>query len=193
MHLESNCDPFEDLFMPLYFIAVVAPREIDQLVLTDKGFMRDQYGCKVALRSPAHITLIPPFAMSAVQEQDLSIQLETFVLGQPSFQLTLQNYNYFPPRVIFIDVLPSVELVNIKHLLEELFVNKGTPNIRKEDRPFHPHITIANRDLEKKDFHLAKDHFSKKNFKAYFTVNSICLLKNTPMNWEILREFKFRL
>lgn len=178
--------------MPLYFIAVVAPGDIDRQVLIDKQYMREQYGCKVALRSPAHITLIPPFAMAADNEAELSMLLRRFVLDQPSFKLYLKNYNFFSPRVIFIDIIPSPELSRLKTNLEDFILTSATIKIKKEERPFHPHMTIANRDLEKKDFYAAKEHFLYRKFEASFKVGRISLLKNSPEKWEVLEEYDFK-
>ena len=50
-------------FMNMYFIALVAPEEINTPILKWKTWFRDNFGCTVALKSPAHITLIPPFRM----------------------------------------------------------------------------------------------------------------------------------
>ena len=55
----------------MYFIGIAAPAEVNEQVLQWKHYMRDHYGCTVALRSPAHITLIPPFWMEEVLEKEL--------------------------------------------------------------------------------------------------------------------------
>ena len=49
--------------MRMYFIAIVLPDELNKKVLKWKNFMHDKFGCKVGLKSPAHITFIPPFWM----------------------------------------------------------------------------------------------------------------------------------
>ena len=49
--------------MNMYFIALVASDEINQQVLKWKLMMKEKYKCEVALKSPAHITLIPPVWM----------------------------------------------------------------------------------------------------------------------------------
>lgn len=54
-------DPIHSSTASMYFVAVVCPDEINQKVLSFKHWMRDQFGCTVALKSPAHITLIPHF------------------------------------------------------------------------------------------------------------------------------------
>ncbi len=57
--------------MEMYFIALVAPEDINQQLLKWKIWMLEKYQCEAALRSPAHITLIPPFWMKPELEKDL--------------------------------------------------------------------------------------------------------------------------
>ncbi len=57
--------------MNMYFVALVAPPDINADVLKWKNFFKEKFGCTVALKSPAHITLIPPFWMKEESEDDL--------------------------------------------------------------------------------------------------------------------------
>ena len=65
--------------MSLYFIAILAPKKIDKEVSEWKQYMKEQYGCKVAQRSPAHITLIPPFNMKEEIENLMASAMNEFV------------------------------------------------------------------------------------------------------------------
>jgi 2'-5' RNA ligase len=58
-------------------------------------------------------------------------------------------------------------------------------------RPFHPHVTIAFRDLTKENFEQAWQHYSGKPFKESFAANSLSLLKLTGDGWIILKSFDF--
>ncbi len=69
----------------LYFIGILTPPNIDDTVLEWKKYMQRHFNCKVALRSPAHITLIPPFNAGISQEKNLTTLLKTF----HSFQAVL--------------------------------------------------------------------------------------------------------
>jgi 2'-5' RNA ligase len=55
--------------------------------------------------------------------------------------------------------------------------------------PFHPHITIAFRDLKKSMFAKAWQEFSSKKFEAVWQVKVIVLLKNEDNQWRVLKEF----
>ncbi|MGZ3924768.1 MAG: hypothetical protein ACXVBJ_13435, partial [Flavisolibacter sp.] len=54
--------------MQMYFIAIVLPPRLNEKVLKYKTMMLEKYNCKVGLKSPAHITLVPPFWMEEEKE-----------------------------------------------------------------------------------------------------------------------------
>src|ERR1700730_14631386 len=89
----------------MYFIALVAPKEINEEVLKWKLFMKDRFECTVALRSPAHITLIPPFWMESAWENKLENAITDFSRKKTSFKIYLKKFAAFEPKVIYIDVL----------------------------------------------------------------------------------------
>jgi 2'-5' RNA ligase len=164
----------------LYFIAILTPHTINHQILEWKTYMLHHFNCKAALKSPAHITLIPPFSMRKEQEKQLTGILQT--LSHPRFPITLKNFNAFKPRVIFVHVEPGKQLQELKTTVENALT--GFP-IKKETRPFHPHVTIANRDLEKEDFPKAWEHFKHINYEAVFDANNISLLRHNGAKWEI--------
>ena len=55
----------------MYFMAIVAPEEVNGTILKWKELIKERFGCVVALRSPAHITLIPPFWLDEKKEHQL--------------------------------------------------------------------------------------------------------------------------
>lgn len=177
--------------MPLHFIAIVTPASINQQVLEWKLYMQQQYGCKAALKSPAHITLIPPFNMPDEDSATLTSWLDQFATQQQPFPIELHNFNSFAPRVLFVAVQPSTQLQALQQQLKSELLQADQFNISKEDRPFHPHVTIANRDLKEEDFSAAWQHFEQLNYEAVFTANSIALLKHNGQVWEIANNSVF--
>jgi 2'-5' RNA ligase len=170
----------------MYFIALVAPEEINRSVLEWKNFMKEHYGCVVALRSPAHITLIPPFWMDENLEKDLENALTEFSKQNGSFEILLKNFSAFKPRVIYISVEPNEKSQKLKTDLQRWLVNKTSFPIKEEDRPFHPHVSIATRDLHKKTFHEAWNIFEKKKYEASWQATGISLLKHNEKKWEVI-------
>jgi 2'-5' RNA ligase len=173
----------------LYFIAIVAPDDINQQVLQWKYYMRDHFQCKVALKSPAHITLIAPFEMPGHLQAELQELLLPFAARQPGFPIQLKNFAAFTPRVIYVDVLPGEPLNELRTALETTLLQSNRFPVKKEERPFHPHVTIANRDLRAKDFPLAWQHFQQINYETSFMANAIALLRYNGQVWEIAHSF----
>ena len=151
----------------MYFIALVLPAEINDEILKWKLFMKDHFNCLVALRSPAHITLVPPFWMNDNLENKLEDAISQFSQHQVPFEMNLKNFAAFKPRVIYIDVLSTPHLQTLHDQLHEYLIAGDLFPIKKEDHSFHPHVTIATRDLHKKAFYEAWEIFKRKTIKRH--------------------------
>ena len=173
----------------LYFVAIVAPDWMNEQVSVWKNYMRDKYGCQVALRSPAHITLVPPFSMKPEREADISFHLQKFTATEKNFPVSVKNFDAFRPRVIFLDVEPTEGLMLLKQQLDQYLQTLSTFTFKPEPRPFHPHVTIANRDLKKKDFQPAWEYFNHIKYVANFPASGISLLRHNNAIWEIAGSF----
>lgn len=169
----------------MYYLSLVAPAAINGPVLKWKLKMQKEYRCQVALKSPAHLTLIPPFWMKEEREKNLEHETDQFAASQHSFTVMLQNFNFFEQRVIFIDVAKNEILNNLQQGLSQHLMNTRFP-ISKGSLTFHPHITIATRDLYKKSFSDAWAYFSKKEFKTSWVVDGISIMKLHKIKWEVL-------
>jgi 2'-5' RNA ligase len=168
----------------MYFIAILAPDSINQQVLQWKYFMRDRFSCVVALKSPAHITLISPFCIDSGLQPLLEASLDSFSSQRRKFLVTVKNFDSFKPRVIFVHVEQSKTLEQLKEDLENILFENSLFPIKKETRAFHPHITLANRDLHKKDFLSAWEHFKNRKYKHSFQADGISLMKHTGAKWD---------
>lgn len=178
--------------MNMYYIAIVAPEEINKEVLKWKNFMKERFGCVVALRSPAHITLVPPFWMDPGLEKELASEIEAFSKTEQSFDLELKDFSSFPPRVVFVNPLPSSRLTEIQEsLMKRLMAAKKFP-LEKDERAYHPHLTIATRDLYKRAYYEAWEVFSKKEYHANWKVLGISLLRNNNKIWEVVFNSEFK-
>ncbi len=153
--------------------------------------MREHFGCIVALKSPAHITMIAPFWLPNEEEDSL---IKTFNNFQPVLspvEITLNNFAHFSNRVIFVAVKENLQLALLQKTVEDHFILQFNRNIKAEQRPFHPHVTIANRDIKPGDFNKAWQYFSKQKLEESFSSNSIALLKLSPGRWNIVAEQHF--
>jgi 2'-5' RNA ligase len=178
--------------MNMYFVALVCPPEIDQQVLQWKLWMRDRYNCVIALRSPAHITLVPPFWMKPELDSELQHALSHYSASKDRFTIQLKDFSNFKPRVIFVNVIPSQQLADLQQQLFDYLLSSGQFPLAKEDHPFHPHVTIATRDLHKKSFQEAWAYFKEKKYEAVWMAEGITLLRHNKKNWDAIAASQFK-
>lgn len=179
----------------MYYLALVCPAAIDNKVQRYKLWMRDHFGCTLALKSAAHITLIPPFWLHHESEKLLVETLQNFQTGLFPIEILLHNFSHFSNRVIFITVTENHQLSRLHNEVENHFIQPfhSLPRlsggiIKPDDRPFHPHVTIANRDIRPGDFIKAWEHFSKEKLEENFQTGAISLLKLSPGKWNVIAE-----
>lgn len=171
-----------------YFIAIVTPEPVLASIETIKHQLFDQHNLKGALRSPAHITLHRPFEWIEEKEDQLIKTLEQFKFDK-AFDIELSGFDFFAPRVIYINVIVEALLFDLhtalkKHAGKELKLLNEINDLRG----FHPHITIAFRDLKKPLFYALEKEFSDKAFDGSFRYEGLSLLK-LEERWEELRFF----
>jgi 2'-5' RNA ligase len=172
-----------------YFIAIVPSEALLTEIQEIKKDIFEKYQTKGALRSPGHITLHMPFAFEENKEEKLINCLQDFKFNHP-FSIELENYACFEPRVIYINVKQQETLTELqKQLVQHVKRNLQLFNHSDDKRGFHPHITVAFRDLKKQNFYTVWEEYKTKNLKASFKCNAICLLKHINDRWEVYREF----
>jgi 2'-5' RNA ligase len=175
----------------MYYIAILAPDEINTEVLKWKHFFKERFGCTAALKSPAHITLISPFWMNPELDHDLMTCIKDFSNKQKKFYIRLKDFSAFAPKVIFIDVIKNEALESL-HTAFNVFIlqqNKFSP--KKDEKIFYPHITLATRDLHKKAFYEAWKIFAVKKYEAEWLATGISLLRHNKKNWEGIFTSRF--
>ena len=178
--------------MTMYFIALVLPKELDEKVLHWKNFMHREHQCKVGLKSPAHITLVPPFWMDEEKEAALVDDVDRLSKTLGTFLLRANNFSAFKPRTIFIDVEKNETLHQTKNMVDDFFRQNPWYKIKIDERPFHPHITIATRDLFKRSFHEAWPIFEKETFEAEWEANALSVLRHNKKNWDVVHTSQFQ-
>src|SRR5215204_1954875 len=156
---------FKALKMTMYFVALVLPAPLNERVLYWKKLMHQQYQCKVGLKSPAHITLVPPFWMNEEKEAELLNAVDSLSRTVAPFFISTKNFSAFRPRTIFIDVEKTGSLTSLKESVDNFFSLDQSYKVKVDSRPFHPHITVATRDLFKKSFNDAWPIFEKEKFE----------------------------
>ncbi len=132
-----------------------------------------------------------PFKFAEKKEEKLFSCLHEFKFNE-LLTIQLKHYGIFEPRVVFINVENNITLCNFQmQLVQHVKANLGLVNQAESLRGFHPHITIAYRDLKKTVFYKIWEEFKNKIFEKSFLCATICLLKEEENEWIVYKEFHF--
>ena len=177
--------------MKLYFIALIPHEEIQSQVYLLKQEMMTCFKAKHALKSPAHITLQMPFKRNTSLEEEIQSKLHSFASKQFPIEIQLSNFGAFTPRVIYINVADHEPIIILHSNLKKFLSSELKFDSDEISSRFHPHMTIATRDLTKKNFNAAWGEFEDRKYEGTFIANSLYLLKHNGKFWDIHREFPF--
>jgi 2'-5' RNA ligase len=174
----------------LYFLALMPPEDLQAGITAIKQDFARRYGAAHALRTPPHITLVPPFPWPAREEGRLCAALKRFAAGAQGCDIRLEGFGAFRPRVVFLRVTPCAELAGLQAELESFFrCELCIGDAGNAGRPFHPHLTIATHDLEPDAFQRAWAEFENRPFSAAFRAGELVLLRHRREGWEVAGRF----
>lgn len=177
----------------LYFIALLPPQNIQEILTKIKQEFTEKYQSKAALKSPPHLTLQPPFEWDKNEISLVEKHLTEFVRHQTQIPIILDGFAAFKPRVIYINVIKTPELLTIyQNLTTYLESSLNIVDQRSQNRVFSPHITIGFRDLTKDNFHKAWLEFEHQPIHFEFMVAKFTLLIHNGKCWQISKEFDFK-
>lgn len=180
--------------MTLYFLAILPPEPLLSELSLLKKEVSERFDTIHSLKSPPHITLLRPFPASEVREARLKEQLQKLAGEFHSFSLRLSGFGHFGNRVVFIQPEFHPDLLALHSKSIKLFQEELPVKLRQEvqSNPFHPHLTLAHRDLSPEQFELCWHWLNKKEYKSDFLVTSVALFKHNGKVWEVLKGAEFR-
>lgn len=177
----------------IYFVAIVPNPQIVKELGDLKEYFAKTYDSKASLNSVPHITLHMPFKWRDKKLDLLKSSLKGIANSVRPFRVQLTDFNCFEPKTIFVDVEESESLTNLQELVKKVFKqNLKLMNANYKGQAFHPHITLAFRDLTKPNFSLAWAEFKDRTYTSQFETTNICLLKHNGKNWEIEEEYPLK-
>ena len=174
------------------FIALLPSETIQDEVREIQYDLRDRYNTQATLKSPPHITLIPPFELSSDRLEPLQIELEKFAKTRSPFLINLSRFAAFPPRVIYLNVLPNLILQNLYVDIAATLANNLDIHDPYASRPYVPHMTVGFRDLTPENFELAWAEFRDRQIDFDFEAIELTLLKHDEQKWNVLSKFTFQ-
>lgn len=168
-----------------YFLAIVPEGELQDRLTAIKLELKEEFNIKYALKSPAHITLKMPFTYNEAKEDFLIEKLQSFAMNFLPFDLGIGGVDTFGDRVIFIKVEESLELINLQKKLRE-FSKKELKLVEElSDRNFHPHMTMAFKDLKKTPRQNIIEVVERKPISEKIVISQFFLLKRAEGRWNI--------
>lgn len=174
-----------------YFLALVPPQEILEKATDIKEQIRDQFGIKYALKSPPHITLKMPFNYNEEKEDILISKLGEHLKEQEPFQVKISGVGTFGNRVIFLAIERCANLAQLQHGLK-LFCKQNLHLVDElSDRNFHPHMTVAFKDLKPGQFTEVLAMVKQLSFTAEFSAENLVLLKRIEGRWILHKKVLF--
>jgi 2'-5' RNA ligase len=174
----------------LFFIALLPPQDIQDYVTGIKQHFAETYNSKAALKSPPHITLQPPFEWEIYKLPALEECLINFASEHSSIPVILSGFAAFVPRVIYVDVIKTPELLSLqKDLMDCVEASLGIVDPVSKKRPFAPHMTVGFKDLSKQNFKVAWSEFEHKELHFEFTATYLTLLIHDGKRWQINSDF----
>lgn len=188
MDIKEGLTPQSQSHRMVYF-SLVCPETVGHSIRGLQQWAFRRHGAMAAMKSPPHITLVPPFWWPADALDTLSAHAAGFRFTPESVSVRLEGFGHFGKRVLYVHVEPSQELQALQEAFGIHMRLHAGKAMTPDDRPFHPHVTIATRDLSPAAFREAWDHFSRIDFRADADLNAISMMLHNPGAWNIHRTF----
>ncbi len=176
----------------LYFIALLPNAAVSDEITAFRNDFAQNYNSSRALRNMPHITLKAPFKLDASEHKTL---LEWFSGIRPNvgqFNVELEDFGSFDNKdnpVIYVKPLLTPQLQALQLSVINAFENNyPETGIHYVERNFHPHMTIAYRDLTPGQYARAMDVYQHKKYRAAFKADRFFLLQHNGEEWKVAAE-----
>lgn len=143
--------------------------------------MAEKFNCRHALKTVPHITLQPPFKTETGSAEILNCLKPLSEMNHP-LPVSTTGFNSFDDRIAFIDVELTKELKNLQQRINHFLSEKKI--VPFNNRQFHPHITLAHRDLNPGFLPEIKHLVEQKETQWMFELNAVTLLIHQSGKWQ---------
>lgn len=142
-------------------------------------------------KAPPHVTLQPPFLWQLSELAQLEACLQSFAAEQFPVPVCLSGFGAFAPRVLYLNVLKTPELLALQAgLMAELESRLAIVDPVSKHRSFSPHLTIASRNVTRSTFRQAWADLKTRSIEFSFVANRFTLLIHDGSQWRIQSEFQ---
>ncbi|MBP5695254.1 MAG: 2'-5' RNA ligase family protein [Treponema sp.] len=169
-----------------HFIGVLLPDDLTLTLEDCRRYMNQAYGCKSGYGTPIHVTLIPPFCLQEdYLTADLVSAIEKDVLPKKlGFKARVENFDAFADRTLFAKVLADNSWVRLRDETAKAVLNACPGCTKKDQRPFLPHLTVANRDIPPGSITKALEVMNELDLVEDFPVDNITIFERKDGKWK---------
>ncbi len=171
-----------------HFLGVLVPDDITLTLEDCRRYMNENYGCKSGYGTPIHVTLVPPFRLpEEFRTSDLAAAIEKEVLPLAEklrFDAHIENFDAFGDRTVFAKVIASKNWTALRDKVVAAVLNAAPGCTKKDQRPFQPHLTVANRDIPAGASVNALKVLNELNLVEDFPVDNITIFERKGGRWE---------
>jgi 2'-5' RNA ligase len=172
-----------------FFVALVPPQEIQDDANEVIQELADHFRTSTS-KSPPHVTLQPPFEWPPDRLPELQAVLANFASAQSPTPVRLSGFAAFPPRVLYINVVKTPDLLSLQAaLMQELEQHLEIVDPKSRQRPFAPHMTVASRNVTRQTFKQAWEHLRDRPVEFEFVGDRLTLLIHNGQHWLVHGEF----
>ncbi len=173
-----------------HFIGVPASDELADTLEQCRRWMGDNFGCRSGFMTPMHVTLVPPFALADPDEvTQLAGAIDACSREEMPFRARAAGFGAFGERTVFARVVPDPRWTGLRDSLYACIARALPGRIRKDARPFVPHLTIANRDIPAIAVPRALEYFAGLGLDEEFPVDRVALFSRNGGSWKTLHEW----
>ncbi|WP_088890124.1 2'-5' RNA ligase family protein [Leptolyngbya ohadii] len=175
--------------MPIrFFIALIPPQDIRDYADRVIQELTDRFQTRTA-KAPPHVTLQPPFEWEMDQVSQLEDRLQQFVQGRSPVPVAISGFGAFAPRVLYLNVLKTQELLALQSELAMDLEQIGIFDPKGKQRGFSPHLTVASRNINKSTFKAAWAELQPRSVEFEFAGDRLILLIHDGQRWQVRSEF----
>ncbi|HEY0894964.1 MAG TPA: 2'-5' RNA ligase family protein [Sphingobacteriaceae bacterium] len=176
----------------LYLIAILPPPEQAGRIDALRRECSKKYQVFKALRPPVHMTLYKPVWLVPEQEEQLIRQMRLIGAEQQSFMQEAENFSRFSNRVLYLQALPNPALSALQRRIARVFIEEGFDPDTIITEAYHPHFTMAYRDVTPGKFQEMWNEYKGKSFRITFPADNFSILKHDGKKWLVLEDIALR-
>jgi 2'-5' RNA ligase len=172
----------------LYFLAVMPDDPLKGILEEVQQEFARNFSCKAALKTPIHVTLVPPFYSDVESMTRASLEISQLLRSFEPFPIRLNDFGFFPKnKVVYVNVQLSPQLRSLQSRLEELMVVHFGDGVKRYPS-YHPHLTIGRKDIPPRLYPKAELEYSTRSFSAIWHCDRVIILKHDGARWRRDRE-----